>query len=91
MQTAGTYKITRQGQITIPKEARKLIGLAEGDLVDVFFTPELLVIKKRREPVDVFEDLAEIVTERFQKEGITREQVEEEISRARAERRRKKA
>ena len=80
MKNAGSYKITRQGQITIPAEARKVLNLSEGDTVDMYFTEDLLVIKKRKEPTKIFEELAGKTSKRFKKQKITAEIVAEEIS-----------
>ncbi|HMF30178.1 MAG TPA: AbrB/MazE/SpoVT family DNA-binding domain-containing protein [Candidatus Lokiarchaeia archaeon] len=79
MNNAGSYKITRQGQITIPSEARKLLNLEEGDIVDMFFNNEIIVIKKRKTPAVVLEELATKTSARFKKLGITRETISEEI------------
>jgi AbrB family looped-hinge helix DNA binding protein len=83
MKNLGSYKITRQGQITLPSEARKELGLAEGDTVDIYSTDDLLVIKKRRTPLQVFEDLAKKTTERFKEKKISPQVVSEEIEAAR--------
>ncbi|MEJ2672981.1 MAG: AbrB/MazE/SpoVT family DNA-binding domain-containing protein [Deltaproteobacteria bacterium] len=46
-------KILRHGQITLPKEIRKILGVEEGDLLElglenskVFLTPKVLVDKQ---------------------------------------------
>ncbi len=83
MKNLGSYKITRQGQITLPAEARKRLALNEGDTVDIFSSDDLLVIKKRKTPIQVFEELATKTTERFRRQKITRETVAEEIEKAR--------
>ncbi|OLS15799.1 MAG: hypothetical protein RBG13Loki_0569 [Promethearchaeota archaeon CR_4] len=83
MKNLGSYKITRQGQITLPAEARKQLTLNEGDTVDIYSTDDLLVIKKRKTPVQVFEELAVKTTERFKQQKITRDTVAEEIENVR--------
>jgi len=83
MKNLGSYKITRQGQITLPAEARKELALNEGDTVDIYSSDDLLVIKKRRDPVQVFEELAVKTTERFKRQKITRENVTKEIENVR--------
>ena len=83
MKRAGSYKITRQGQITIPAEARKELDLQEGDLVDVYFSTDLIVIKKKKAPMQVFDELASKATQRFKEGGITRKTIEEEAEKAR--------
>lgn len=80
MKTAGTYKITRQGQITLPAEAREELHLQEGDSVEMYYSEHLVVIKKRRTPLEVLEELAEKTTKRFRERGITRADVAREIA-----------
>ncbi|MHA1732337.1 MAG: AbrB/MazE/SpoVT family DNA-binding domain-containing protein [Promethearchaeota archaeon] len=89
MKAAGTYKITRQGQITLPSEARKELGLKEGDLIDLFYTRDLIVVRKRKTPIAIFEDLATKTTSRFKEEKITPEILGEEIAASRKVRERK--
>jgi len=79
MKTAGTYKITRQGQITLPSEARELLNLKEGDIVDMFYGEDIVLIKKKKEPLQIFEELAAATSRRFKEKGITKEDVENEI------------
>ncbi len=79
MKNLGSYKITRQGQITLPAEARKELALNEGDTVDIYSSDDLLVIKKRKTPIQVFEELATKTTERFKRQKITRDAVTQEI------------
>jgi len=38
--------VTRAGQITIPKEARRLLTLKEGDKLLVYLSGEQIVLKK---------------------------------------------
>ena len=79
MKAAGTYKITRQGQITLPAEARESLDLKEGDVVDMFYGKDMVLIKKKKEPIQVFEELATVASKRFAERKITREDVEKEI------------
>ncbi|MBI2041294.1 MAG: AbrB/MazE/SpoVT family DNA-binding domain-containing protein [DPANN group archaeon] len=83
MKTAGTYKITRQGQITLPAEARDKLELKEGDIVEMYYDGNMVLIKKRKEPVKVFEELAAAAGGRFREKGITRTDVAKEIRAAR--------
>jgi len=84
MKNVGTYKITRQGQITVPAEVRKELDLEEGDMLDFFYADDVIVLKKKREPAEVFKELAEKATKRFKERGITRKEVGEEIKKYRA-------
>ena len=83
MKNAGTYKITRQGQITLPSEAREELGLHEGDSIDFYFNDDMVIMKKRRSPKEIFESLAKKTTERFKERKITREDVAKEIENTR--------
>ena len=85
MKTAGTYKITRRGQITIPNAIRKSLKLHEGDMLDLFYFEDIVLLKKKKEPVEVFRSLAEKVRKEFKRKGITREDVEAEIKAYRSE------
>ncbi|MFQ6119994.1 MAG: AbrB/MazE/SpoVT family DNA-binding domain-containing protein [Methanosarcinales archaeon] len=43
----GTSRITKQGQVTIPKKIRQKLGLEQGDSVQFILTEnDLLLIKK---------------------------------------------
>jgi AbrB family looped-hinge helix DNA binding protein len=79
MKTLGTYKITRQGQITLPAEAREELNLNEGDSIEIYSGSDLILIKKRRTPVQVFNELAKVTSERFKKKGLTRDDVLKEV------------
>lgn len=79
MKSAGTYKITRQGQITLPAGARQEIALSEGDVVEMYYTTDLVIIKKKKEPLQVFEELAAAAGKRFKEKKITRADVANEI------------
>ena len=47
MKAAGTYKITRQGQITLPAPIRQELNLKEGQVLDFFYSDDLILIKKK--------------------------------------------
>ncbi len=79
MKPAGTYKITRQGQITLPAGARREIALSEGDVVEMYYTKDLIIIKKKKEPLRVFEELAATAGKRFKEKKITQADVTREI------------
>jgi len=87
MYSAGTYKITRRGQITIPRPIRKSLKLHEGDMLDFFYLDDMVLLKKKKEPVEVFRSLAEKVRKEFKRKGITRDDVAAEIKAYRSENR----
>ncbi|MEM0054014.1 MAG: AbrB/MazE/SpoVT family DNA-binding domain-containing protein [Nitrososphaeria archaeon] len=39
-------KVTRKGQITIPKQYRDLLGIKDGDLVSIQFNDNRIIISK---------------------------------------------
>ncbi len=79
MKFAGTYKITRQGQITLPAEARENINLHEGDVVEMFYGDDLVLVKKKKTPLEIFEELSQRTTSRFRENKITPEVLRREI------------
>ncbi len=79
MKPAGTYRITRQGQITLPSQAREELDLREGDVVDMFYGSDIVVIKKKKEPIKIFEELSEKVSNRFKEKKLSRLKIQKEI------------
>ena len=79
MIAAGTYKITRQGQITIPASIREDLGLREGDVLDFFYADDVVLIKKKREPLQTFRALASAARKRFKERKLTAADIEKEI------------
>ncbi len=79
MKAAGTYKITRQGQITLPASIREALELEEGQVLDFFYSDDTILIRKKREPIEVFRELAAEATKRFKERGITRKDIAMEI------------
>ena len=89
MKTLGTYKIKRQGQITLPAEAREELNLNEGDCIEIYSGSDLILIKKRRTPVQVFNDLAKVTSDRFKKKSITRDDILKEVKDHRADKKKR--
>ena len=79
MKAAGTYKITRQGQITLPAMVREELKLKEGQVLDFFYSDDLILIRKKRTPLEVFLELTEKTRKQFKERGITREVIAKEI------------
>ncbi|MBI2142869.1 AbrB/MazE/SpoVT family DNA-binding domain-containing protein [Candidatus Woesearchaeota archaeon] len=79
MKAAGTYKITRQGQITLPASIREALELEEGQVLDFFYSDATILIRTKREPIEVFRELAAEATKRFKERGVTREDIAKEI------------
>ena len=87
MEYAGVTRVTRQGQITLPSRLRRHLQLKRGDTLEVYYADATVVIRKKRVPVEIFEELAERARRHFKESGITRRDVEEAISSYRRERR----
>jgi len=83
MDYAGSGIVTRQGQITIPKSIRKKIGINIGTSLEFYFNDELIIIKPKHEPKEIFLELAAKTRKRFKKKGIKKSDIEKEITRYR--------
>lgn len=77
-------RITTKGQVTVPMELRKALKVKEGDYILFEKKGSRVEIKKMIPPND-FEEFARPIRERFQKEGVTPDDVEAAISWARGE------
>lgn len=75
-------RITTKGQVTVPLELRKHLRVREGDYI-LFEKKGSKVEIKKMVPPDDFEEFARPIRERFQKEGITSDDVEAAINWAR--------
>lgn len=83
MDYAGSGIVTRQGQITVPKPIRKKIGINLGTVLDFYYNENLIVIKPKHEPIEIFRELAAKTRKRFKRTGIKRSDVGKEISKHR--------
>jgi AbrB family looped-hinge helix DNA binding protein len=77
-------RITTKGQVTVPLELRKYLKIQEGDYILFEKKGSKVEIKKLAPPND-FENFARPIRERFQKGGITPEDVEAAINWARGQ------
>ena len=77
-------RITTKGQVTVPLELRKELKVKEGDYI-LFEKKGSRVEIKKMVPPNNFEDFARPIRERFQREGITTDDVEAAINWARGE------
>ncbi|MFZ5631734.1 MAG: AbrB/MazE/SpoVT family DNA-binding domain-containing protein [Bacillota bacterium] len=80
-------KITAKGQVTVPMELRKVLKIKEGDYI-LFERRGSRVEIKKMMPANDFEEFAKPIRERFQKEGITPDDVEAAIAWARGDNKR---
>lgn len=77
-------KVTGKGQVTIPKEIRRRLGLREGEYVVWEPRGEQVVVERAAvAPTEDFDRLAARIAKRFAEKGVTREEVEEAIRWAR--------
>jgi len=83
MEYAGSGVVTRQGQITVPKPIREKIGISLGAVLEFYYNENLIVIKPKHEPKELFKELAAKTRTRFKKKGIKRSDVEHEITKHR--------
>ncbi|OPX88693.1 AbrB/MazE/SpoVT family DNA-binding domain-containing protein [Pelotomaculum sp. PtaB.Bin117] len=75
-------RITTKGQVTVPLELRKALNVKEGDYILFEKKGPRVEIKKVLPPND-FEEFAKPIRERFQREGITPDDIEAAIKWAR--------
>lgn len=75
-------RITTKGQVTVPLELRKHLNVKEGDYI-LFEKKGSKVEMKKMVPTNDLEDFARPIRERFQKNGITPDDIEEAIRWAR--------
>ncbi len=75
-------RITTKGQVTVPLELRKLLKIEEGDYIIFEKRGPRVEIKKMAPPND-FKNFARPIRERFEREGITPDDVEAAINWAR--------
>ena len=77
--------VTRKGQVTIPGEVRKKLGIREGTKVIVEGVGSELALIKKVEIMDSLEELQRYCRRLAKERGLTLKEIEEEIGRVRAE------
>lgn len=87
META-IIKVSSKGQVVIPAELRRLMGISEGDELYVFGKGDALVIKKVEKDIleKEFEEIVKPIRAKAKKLGIARKDLEKEIQAYRKER-----
>jgi len=75
MTEAYVCKVTRVGQVTLPKEIREKLNITENDYITIEQIGDTYFIKKLRGD----KDLLEKIRTRVKKSGITRERLNEII------------
>ncbi|MBA4544472.1 AbrB/MazE/SpoVT family DNA-binding domain-containing protein [Thermoactinomyces daqus] len=79
-------RLTSKGQVTIPKNIRKELGLETGDRL-AFGKNERGEIVLRKANLDTFDRLQNLIQLAAEQEGITEEQLLEDLRKLREERR----
>ncbi len=71
-----TVTVTRHAQITIPKKIREILGIREGENVDISLDNEKIIVRKTLPTVKEFRDFLpqdfEMVLEKMRKDSRTR-------------------
>lgn len=81
-------KVSTKGQVVIPKELRKELGIKEEDEFFIYGENDTIIMKKIAKPKleKRFKELADRLSEEVKARGITRKDVEEAIKAVRRKR-----
>jgi AbrB family looped-hinge helix DNA binding protein len=81
-----TTRLSSKGQVVIPEEVRKLLGLRTGDQFVVLGRGDAVILKTISEPsLEQFEELLGEVQKQAKKAGMKKADVQRMISRVRKE------
>ena len=81
-----TTRLSSKGQVVIPEEVRKLLGLRTGDKFVVLGRGDAVILKTISEPsLEQFEELLGEVQNRAKKAGMKKADVQRMISKVRKE------
>ena len=74
-------RVSSKGQVVIPTELRKEMGLAEGDELYAFGRDDTLVLQKiqKKDLEREFDEIVKPIRAKAKKAGITRKDVQREI------------
>jgi AbrB family looped-hinge helix DNA binding protein len=79
-----TTKMTSKGQIVIPEETRKRLGLKAGDKFLVVGDKDIVILKTLTSPsLDEFDDLIRIARKRAKAVGLQKSDISRAISESR--------
>lgn len=88
MTAVETTKLSKRGQVVVPKKIRRDLGLTEGDRLLVYGTNDTIVLKKLELPgPDEFERLTQWGRKFARKRQLTRQKVIKAIQELRRENR----
>ncbi|MDI6654524.1 MAG: AbrB/MazE/SpoVT family DNA-binding domain-containing protein [Methanobacteriota archaeon] len=84
-------RMSKKGQIVVPKSLREKLGLSPQDKFIAYGKKDYVIFKKVELPSlrKEFEEIAEIATTMARERGITEKDIEEEIRKYREEKRAK--
>jgi len=77
--------VTKKGQVTIPEEVRKRLGIEAGAKLMVESVGSELALLKKVEVTDSLEELRRYCRKLVKSRGLTMKEIEEEIETVRAE------
>ncbi|MDI6820498.1 MAG: AbrB/MazE/SpoVT family DNA-binding domain-containing protein [Candidatus Hodarchaeaceae archaeon] len=77
--------VTKKGQVTIPEEVRRKLGIEPGAKLIVESVGSELALLKKVEIMDSLEELQRYCRKLAKRKGLTLKDIEEEIEAARAE------
>ena len=77
--------VTKKGQVTIPEEVRKKLGIEAGAKLMIESVGRELALLKKVEITDSLEELQRCCRELARRGGLTMKDIEEEIETVRAE------
>lgn len=87
MSVIETTKMTSRGQIVIPEETRKRLGLKAGDKFLVVGDKDVVILKTLTSPsLNDFDDLIKIARKQAKAAGLTRSDVVKAIAKSRKQR-----
>ena len=79
-----TTKLSSKGQVVIPEEVRKSLGLKTGDQFVVIGKGDAVIIKRISEPLfDQFEDLLREAQKQAKKAGLKKTDIKSAIEKVR--------
>ena len=82
--TLAVTKTSVKGQLVIPQEIRRELGIKDGQLMLVYSVGDRIILRKvKAQEIDIFSMLAAPVREKIKKLGITKKDVERAIQEVR--------
>jgi len=73
-------KVSSKGQVVIPKKVREKMGIVEGDMVLVYATGNVVVLRRVKESESVLSTVSSSVRRKVAEKAVRAEDVEEAIA-----------